>query len=37
MQGKSSLHLTQILVSKKASIYISQEDTILLNSLTSLG
>lgn len=37
MQGKSGLHLNQILVSKKANIYMSQEDTILLNSLTSLG
>lgn len=36
MQGKRSLHLTQIFVSKKAISYISQEETILLDSLTNL-
>lgn len=38
MQGKRSLHLTQILASKKATSYVSQEETtLLLNSLTNLG
>lgn len=36
MQGKRSLHLTQIFISKKATSYISQEETIRLNSLTNL-